>query len=113
MTPRARTEFASSTSIGLKPAPASEKTVRAEDQADLADIEAQILELERRVWSLRQEKDLVQGRLGAYAYPFLTLPNEVVSEIFFHFIPVYPKRPHEQDSCRRHYYARYVEDGEK
>lgn len=28
-----------------------------------------------------------------YTYPVLTLPPEIVSEIFVHFIPVYPRRP--------------------
>ncbi|KAJ7757269.1 hypothetical protein DFH07DRAFT_958865 [Mycena maculata] len=33
------------------------------------------------------------NRLDAYTYPVLTLPNEIISEIFIHFLPVYPKRP--------------------
>ncbi|KAJ7130391.1 hypothetical protein C8R44DRAFT_872200 [Mycena epipterygia] len=68
MTPRA----ASTTSIGLRPTTASEKADRAAlaDREHLANIDAQILDLE-----------------------ILTLPNEIVSELFVHFIPVYPKRP--------------------
>ncbi|KAJ7025898.1 hypothetical protein C8F04DRAFT_1238890 [Mycena alexandri] len=31
--------------------------------------------------------------LDAYTYPVLTLPNELVSEIFVHFLPVYPEAP--------------------
>ncbi|KAJ7507061.1 hypothetical protein B0H11DRAFT_1970064, partial [Mycena galericulata] len=43
--------------------------------------------------SLREERDLLQGRLDAYTYPVLTLPNEIVAEIFIHFLPVYPDCP--------------------
>ncbi|KAF8213852.1 hypothetical protein K438DRAFT_1802378 [Mycena galopus ATCC 62051] len=32
-------------------------------------------------------------KLGIYPCPALTLPNELVAEIFLHFLPVYPKRP--------------------
>ncbi|KAJ7111365.1 hypothetical protein C8R44DRAFT_883171 [Mycena epipterygia] len=31
--------------------------------------------------------------LDAYIYPVLTLPNEIISEIFIHFLPIYPRRP--------------------
>ncbi|KAJ7507066.1 hypothetical protein B0H11DRAFT_1970080 [Mycena galericulata] len=43
--------------------------------------------------SLQEERDLLQGRLDAYTYPVLTLPNEIVAEIFVHFLPVYPDCP--------------------
>ncbi|KAJ7060933.1 hypothetical protein C8F01DRAFT_1025471 [Mycena amicta] len=36
---------------------------------------------------------LIQDRLDLYTYPVLTLPNEVVSEIFIQYIPVYPVSP--------------------
>ncbi|KAJ7454006.1 hypothetical protein B0H11DRAFT_2069987 [Mycena galericulata] len=42
---------------------------------------------------LREERDLLRGRLDAYTYPVLTLPNEIVAEIFLHFLPVYPDCP--------------------
>ncbi|KAJ7280614.1 hypothetical protein C8J57DRAFT_1174313 [Mycena rebaudengoi] len=32
-------------------------------------------------------------RLDAYKYPVLTLPTEITSEIFVHFLPPYPERP--------------------
>lgn len=35
----------------------------------------------------------MQGRLAAYKYPVLTLPNEITSEIFVHFLPLYPNPP--------------------
>ncbi|KAJ7325534.1 hypothetical protein DFH08DRAFT_711301, partial [Mycena albidolilacea] len=52
-----------------------------------------ILELERCLGALKEERSLLQDRLATYAYPVLTLPNEIVSEIFIHFLPEYPKRP--------------------
>ncbi|KAJ7935126.1 hypothetical protein B0H13DRAFT_2472932 [Mycena leptocephala] len=63
------------------------------DRIRIADLEAQILDLERSLSALRNEKVLVQERLDAYKYPVLTLPNEIVSEIFIHFLPVYPLCP--------------------
>ncbi|KAJ7121041.1 hypothetical protein C8R44DRAFT_171487 [Mycena epipterygia] len=37
-----------------------------------------------------QRQDLEE--LDAYAYPILTLPNEITSEIFTHFLPPFPER---------------------
>ncbi|KAJ7885080.1 hypothetical protein B0H14DRAFT_2217607, partial [Mycena olivaceomarginata] len=39
------------------------------------------------------EKFRAQERLDSYVYPVLTLPNEIVSEIFVHSLPVYPSPP--------------------
>ncbi|KAJ7454018.1 hypothetical protein B0H11DRAFT_2070014 [Mycena galericulata] len=75
------------------PPTASERTELAADRAQISNIDAQILELERSLQSLREEKAFIQGRLDAYTYPVLTLPNEIVSEIFTHFLPKYPKFP--------------------
>jgi hypothetical protein len=63
------------------------------DRTRVADIEAQILDLERSLSTLRNEKALVQERLDAYKYPVLTLPNEIISEIFIHFLPTNPLCP--------------------
>ncbi|KAJ7897415.1 hypothetical protein B0H13DRAFT_2521789 [Mycena leptocephala] len=63
------------------------------DRTRVADIEAQILDLERSLSALRDEKALVQERLDAYKYPVLTLPSEIISEIFIHFLPTYPLPP--------------------
>ncbi|KAJ7704514.1 hypothetical protein B0H17DRAFT_1126834 [Mycena rosella] len=63
---------------------------RAADRARVERIEAQIQELQHALGALQQEKDLLQDRLGAYTYPVLTLPNEMVSEIFLHFLPTCP-----------------------
>jgi len=42
---------------------------------------------------LRSEKALAQERLDSYKYPVLTLPNEIISEIFVQFLPAYPLCP--------------------
>ncbi|KAJ7719430.1 hypothetical protein DFH07DRAFT_859319 [Mycena maculata] len=64
----------------------SEKYTRAMDRAQLDDIESQIR-------ALRSRHDLTKKRLESYKYPVLTLPSEIVSEIFVHFLPVYPLCP--------------------
>ncbi|KAJ7766846.1 hypothetical protein B0H16DRAFT_1791360 [Mycena metata] len=66
----------------------SEKASRAADRSRIVEIEAKILELTRSIHILQKERDLTQNRLDAYTYPVLTLPPEIVSEIFVHFIPV-------------------------
>ncbi|KAJ7817969.1 hypothetical protein B0H13DRAFT_2682990 [Mycena leptocephala] len=63
------------------------------DRARVADLEAQISHLEHFLSALREEKNLAQERLDSYKYPVLTLPNEIVSEIFIHFLPAYPECP--------------------
>ncbi|KAJ7875458.1 hypothetical protein B0H13DRAFT_2550128 [Mycena leptocephala] len=63
------------------------------DRARVTDLEAQILHLERSLSALRNEKTRAQERLDSYKYPVLTLPNEIVSEIFVHFLPTYPRFP--------------------
>ncbi|KAF7334426.1 hypothetical protein MVEN_02271900 [Mycena venus] len=65
----------------------------ATDRARVADLEAQIVELERSLAALVLEKTIAQERLNAYTYPVLTLPDEIISEIFIHFIPIYPACP--------------------
>ncbi|KAJ7178151.1 hypothetical protein C8R46DRAFT_1329189 [Mycena filopes] len=65
----------------------------AADRARLSENKAKILELERSLASLNEENHLLQERLDAYTYPVLTLPNEIVSEIFLHFLPTYPETP--------------------
>ncbi|KAJ7151248.1 hypothetical protein C8R46DRAFT_495856 [Mycena filopes] len=60
------------------------------DRALASELQAQIEDLERALSALRAEKAVVQDRLDSYKYPVLTLPNELVSEIFIHFLPPYP-----------------------
>ncbi|KAJ7024444.1 hypothetical protein C8F04DRAFT_1131334 [Mycena alexandri] len=63
------------------------------DRTRVAAIEAQILIHERSISELRATKELVQSRIDSFKYPVLTLPNEIISEIFVHFLPTYPLRP--------------------
>jgi hypothetical protein len=42
---------------------------------------------------LRSEKSAAQERLDSYKYPVLTLPSEIVCNIFIHFLPIYPTCP--------------------
>ncbi|KAF8207658.1 hypothetical protein K438DRAFT_1813985 [Mycena galopus ATCC 62051] len=63
-----------------------------EDRTRLAVLDAQILDLENSI-AARLERALVKGRLHSYRYPVLTLPNEIVSEIFTQFLPCYPCFP--------------------
>ncbi|KAJ7707234.1 hypothetical protein B0H16DRAFT_1633707 [Mycena metata] len=82
----------------MLPQTSAESTHRnslAADRARIAVVKAKILELERLLSSLNEEKDLLQARIdaAAYTYPVLTLPNEIVAEIFVHFLPVYPETP--------------------
>ncbi|KAF7373851.1 F-box domain-containing protein [Mycena sanguinolenta] len=65
----------------------------ATDRKRLTDIPAQILDLERSLLALRSEQKAVQERLDSYKYPVLTLPNEMVSEIFVNCMPPYPLCP--------------------
>ncbi|KAJ7859530.1 hypothetical protein B0H14DRAFT_2506674 [Mycena olivaceomarginata] len=65
----------------------------AADRARLADLDAQILDLERSLLALRSQRQPVFERLSAYTYPVLTLPNEITTEIFIHFLPNYPSGP--------------------
>ncbi|KAF7334425.1 F-box domain-containing protein [Mycena venus] len=65
----------------------------AADRARIAELEAQILDLERALATLRLQKTVVQERLDSYKYPILTMPNEIISEIFTHFLPTYPRCP--------------------
>ncbi|KAJ7148402.1 hypothetical protein C8R43DRAFT_517903 [Mycena crocata] len=59
---------------------------RKADRALVADIDAQIVDLHIK-------RHIIQARLGAYKYPVLTLPNEITSEIFIHYLPLYPSCP--------------------
>ncbi|KAJ7641199.1 hypothetical protein FB45DRAFT_1053769 [Roridomyces roridus] len=66
---------------------------RAADRARVVAIAAEIDQFEQRIRALQVEQDFFQHRLDAYEYPVLTLPNEIVSEIFIHFLPTYPHCP--------------------
>ncbi|KAJ7280817.1 hypothetical protein C8J57DRAFT_1174439 [Mycena rebaudengoi] len=59
----------------------------------MIDLDSQILALEQALVTARLERQDLQTRLDAYKYPILTLPTEITSEIFVHFLPPYPERP--------------------
>ncbi|KAJ6457514.1 hypothetical protein C8R47DRAFT_1164202 [Mycena vitilis] len=63
------------------------------DRARIKDLQATILHLESSLLDLRREQSQAQERLDAYKYPVLTLPNELVSEIFIHTLRPYPEFP--------------------
>ncbi|KAJ7023471.1 hypothetical protein C8F04DRAFT_1011464 [Mycena alexandri] len=76
-----------------RPPALDERNALAADRARIADVKAKILELERSLSFLNEEKNLLQDRLDAYTYPVLILPSEIVSQIFVHFLPAYPETP--------------------
>ncbi|KAJ6459530.1 hypothetical protein C8R45DRAFT_912960 [Mycena sanguinolenta] len=65
----------------------------AADRVRVAVLDAEILVLERGLSKLRLQRAQVQDKLVSYKYPVLTLPNEIVAEIFIHFLPDYPHCP--------------------
>ncbi|KAJ7768605.1 hypothetical protein DFH07DRAFT_299738 [Mycena maculata] len=72
---------------------ASERAALAADRARIADIDIRVPEMEHALRTLREERDILRNRLDVYTYPVLTLPNEIVSQIFIQFLPVCPKCP--------------------
>ncbi|KAJ7073885.1 hypothetical protein C8F01DRAFT_1360641 [Mycena amicta] len=66
---------------------------RAADRSLLHDIEAEIETLQAQLAVLRRERDQVRGRLDEYTYPVLTLPDEIITEIFTQYLPPYPDFP--------------------
>ncbi|KAK7008211.1 F-box domain-containing protein [Favolaschia claudopus] len=63
-------------------------------QADRLLVTDDELEVEIRLTppaTLGAEKALDQEQLGSYKFPVLTLPNEIVSLIFEHCVPIYPQ----------------------
>ncbi|KAF7376815.1 F-box domain-containing protein [Mycena sanguinolenta] len=63
------------------------------DRIRLSDLDTRIRDIERSLFALRTERSQVKERLDAYKYPVLTLPNELTSEFFIHFLPIYPAAP--------------------
>ncbi|KAK7057758.1 F-box domain-containing protein [Favolaschia claudopus] len=59
----------------------------------IAQNNVEILDLQTEVHALRMAKEPVQKRLDSYKYPVLTLPSEIVAEVFLRFLPVYPNTP--------------------
>ncbi|KAJ6470252.1 hypothetical protein C8R47DRAFT_1325308 [Mycena vitilis] len=63
------------------------------DRARIKTLDAQISDLTRFLSAAQAERAVLRGRLNSYRYPVFTLPNELVSEIFVHFLPAYPLCP--------------------
>ncbi|KAJ7659759.1 hypothetical protein DFH06DRAFT_1130512 [Mycena polygramma] len=83
----------SSKSVQADPRTPQTASKRASDGARKVEAEAQIWQAEFSLQSLKDQGNLLQDRLEAYTYPVLTLPNEIVSEIFLNFLPNYPICP--------------------
>jgi proteasome lid subunit RPN8/RPN11 len=58
------------------------------DRPHIAEIVAQILDLERSLYALRAEKTLVQERLDSYKYPVLTVTHAAQRDRIGDFHPV-------------------------
>ncbi|KAK7023126.1 F-box domain-containing protein [Favolaschia claudopus] len=63
----------------------------AEKEAQILNLEAQILVLRQRITDIRAAQKPAQERLDSYRYPVLSLPIEIVSGIFLRLIPPYPQ----------------------
>jgi hypothetical protein len=59
-------------------------------RATISQLDARILVLENSLAAARCEREKLQSRLADYKYPVLTLPAEITSEIFTHFLSIYP-----------------------
>ncbi|KAJ7201128.1 hypothetical protein GGX14DRAFT_699557 [Mycena pura] len=62
-------------------------------EEEIADLLLSVRRLRIDCDNLRHETAKIQKRLSSYKYPVLTLPTEIISEIFNHFLPVYPICP--------------------
>ncbi|KAK7026203.1 F-box domain-containing protein [Favolaschia claudopus] len=81
-------------SLQLDRAFLAEKDVQIlEIETQISKLQAQISALEGSISVLRTAKQPAQTRLDSYKYPVLTLPPEIVAEIFLHFLPTYPDPP--------------------
>ncbi|KAF7331460.1 F-box domain-containing protein [Mycena kentingensis (nom. inval.)] len=61
------------------------------ERARAAHLDEEISALEQILSELRSERAAIQDRLDAYKFPVLTLPNEIVVEIFVRTLPPYPR----------------------
>ncbi|KAK6977987.1 F-box domain-containing protein [Favolaschia claudopus] len=71
----------------------ADRAIVAEKDAQISELEAQIAVLKESISVLRAAKKLAEDRLNSHKYPVLTLPNEIISEIFQHHVPTYPEPP--------------------
>jgi hypothetical protein len=66
-----------------------ERAALATARARIAEIDEHLLN--KKPHSFWTEKKLLQEQLDIYVYPVLSLPNEIISEIFLNFLPIYPR----------------------
>ncbi|KAJ7228039.1 hypothetical protein C8J57DRAFT_1583532 [Mycena rebaudengoi] len=59
-------------------------------RARISELDSCILALQESLPAAHDERAALQSRLDDYKYPILTLPIEITSEIFIHFLPIYP-----------------------
>ncbi|KAJ7257136.1 hypothetical protein C8J57DRAFT_1517176 [Mycena rebaudengoi] len=72
---------------------ASSKSSRSELRCRISELDTCIQDLEKSLAVARGEREKLQSRLDDdYKYPILALPAEITSEIFTHFLPIYPLR---------------------
>ncbi|KAK6978040.1 F-box domain-containing protein [Favolaschia claudopus] len=71
----------------------ADRILVAETDVEILNLQTQMAAIARRIVALRKDRQLAQERLDSYRYPVLTLPNEITSEIFLHFVPAYPIAP--------------------
>ncbi|KAJ7073872.1 hypothetical protein C8F01DRAFT_3998 [Mycena amicta] len=62
-------------------------------RARLSEVEEEIQRFEAQLAILHSERTEIRQRLDEYTYPVLTLPNEITTEIFIHYLPPYPDHP--------------------
>ncbi|KAJ7473270.1 hypothetical protein FB451DRAFT_1035779, partial [Mycena latifolia] len=65
---------------------------RQAQRVRLEEVEAQLHELQCRIYALETERDELKDDLASIVYPILTIPNEITSEIFKHCLPVGNRR---------------------
>ncbi|KAK7048848.1 F-box domain-containing protein [Favolaschia claudopus] len=77
-----------------------DRTLVAETDAQIREIETKISKLEEQVAALKGSisvlhaaKEPAQQRLDSYKYPVLSLANEIITDIFLHILPTYPEPP--------------------
>ncbi|KAJ7262448.1 hypothetical protein C8J57DRAFT_1711697 [Mycena rebaudengoi] len=69
------------------------RSTRSNIRGRISELDARILALEEALATVRLERQSLQTHVDEYKYPILTLPTEITSEIFVHFLPPYPERP--------------------
>ncbi|KAJ7231011.1 hypothetical protein C8J57DRAFT_187715 [Mycena rebaudengoi] len=69
------------------------RSTSSDIRASISELDARILTLKGALVAAKLERQDLQTCLDAYKYPILTLPTEITSEIFVHFLPPYPQRP--------------------